>query len=723
MKKATTFCGCSVLVFLLAACLAPLDILATELPKLGISVIPSPQEFVLKGEDFLFSTKMIIVIGENASLEDVFTAKDLVHVLKQDFDMDASISTVDAKGSIILSRKGADKRVGAEGYQLFASAGQILIKAITSAGIFYGTQTLLQLIQKQNGGYKVAGMEITDWPSIMERAVHYDTKHHQDKMEYVEDFIRDLAHYKINMLVWEWEDKLAYTTHPEIGAPGAFTIEEMEQLTRYAHQYHIQIVPLVQGLGHVSFILKWPQHARLREIPSSNWEFCPLKDSTYRLLFDLWGEAIAATPTSTYIHIGSDETYELGSCQLCKSKAAEIGKSGLYLLFVNKAAQHLKSLGRQVMVWERPMGWEMSNSPSIGILPQKGLVLTESYSYEKPDFTFAKKAKSLGFKVYDYDPNPGIEHLFLPYYYKEKGDTKAPGCLQESHEFLTTIPPTGLFDGIITTSWDDSGLHNQVWMLRFALAAAFSWNGQAPTLDEFRDSFFKDYYGANATKMSELFQLMNEGSYYYMSTFERKVWHWGEIGKTHLPDLPRGDALEYDPFWNKEYSAMVKQSVEMQEKMQQVMRTIEGNLKAGVKHAYDFEVFRSIAQLILHTAQTYKDLSELENSIKQAHNLHYEDHALAYQHLEKAQALIKGNMEQRKTVYEELVTTWEKVRLPKGMSTPEKEYFFQQDRARHFANRAPDMNYLLIDEQKLDLEGYSEKLADYMEYYKKTYLQ
>src|SRR5258706_11881748 len=258
-----------------------------------------------------------------------------------------------------------------------------------------------------------------------------------------------------------------------------------------------------------------------------------------------------ATPGSDCIHIGSDETYELGTCNVCRAKAAEIGKSGLYLLFVNKAAQHLKSSGRKVMVWERPMGWETNKSPSIGILPQKGLALTESYD-EKPDFSFAKKAKSLGYKVYGYDPNPGIEHLFLPYSYKEEDETKAPGCLENSYRFLTTIPSTGLFDGIISTSWDDSGLHNQVWMMRFAYAAAFSWNGREPKLVEFQDSFFKNYYGANATNMSELFNLLNEGSYYYMSTFERKVWHWGEIGKTHLPDLPRGDALEYDPFWNKD---------------------------------------------------------------------------------------------------------------------------------------------------------------------------
>jgi hypothetical protein len=64
------------------------------------------------------------------------------------------------------------------------------------------------------------------------------------------------------------------------------------------------------------------------------------------------------------------------------------------------------------------------------------------------------------------------------------------------------------------------------------------------------------------------------------------------------------------------------------------------------------------------------------------------------------------------------VKTWEKTRLPKGMSTPEKKYFYQQDRTRHFANRRPDMGYLIYDEQQLDLEGYLEKLKTYMKQYK-----
>jgi hexosaminidase len=695
----------------------------TKLFDLGYSLIPYPQEVNAGGANISLSLTPVVVLDKNASVEDQFTANELVRGLKSDFNIDASIKAQSSPGSITLTRKGAEKRVGQEGYHLSISSDQIIIRANGAAGLFYGVQTLMQLIRKESDGIKMPEVKITDWPDIRERAAHYDTKHHQDKKEYVKGFIRDLAHYKINMLVWEWEDKLAYPSHPEIGAPGAFTIEEMQEFTRYARQYHVDIVPLVQGLGHVSFILKWPQHEDVREIAASNWEFCPLKEDSYKLLFDLWKDAIQATPGSPFIHIGSDETYELASCDACKAKAAEIGKGGLYLLFVNKAAKYLQSQGRQVMAWEPPMGWEKNESPAVGIKPQNNLILTESYGYENPQFSYAKQSRSLGYKVYAYDPNPGIEHLFLPYFYKQDDDEKiTPGCLENSYEFLTAAATSGAFDGMISTSWDDSGLHNQVWMLHFVTAAAFSWNGKEPKQDEFVQSFFKDYYGPNATNMKELFQLFNDGAFYYMSTFERNVWHHGDIGKTPLPDLPRGDALEYDPFWNKAYSGMIEKSKAMEQKMNRALEIIDKNLHANVKNAYDFEVFRSIAKLIWHTTQTYDDLSQLEKLITQAHRQHFLDHQLAYDYMGKASTLIKNSLKRRETIFNELVATWEKVRLPKGLSTKDKTYFFEQDRARHFANRLPDMQYLIYDEQQLNMEEYDQKLNAYMEYYKERYL-
>ncbi len=687
-------------------------IMASELSNLGLHVIPYPQQVELGGNDFTLKSPVNIVLDKNATKADQQTADMLKKELEEKWGIKATIGTVKGSHNLILSRKGAAKTFGEQGYKLTTDTNVLTIRAKGEDGLFYGVQTIFQLLKKTRGEVLIPGMEITDWPDVKIRAVHYDTKHHQDKGSYVKSFIKDLARYKINMLVWEWEDKFAYQSHPEIGAPGAFTMEEMQEFTRYAREYHVELVPLVQGLGHVSFILKWPQYKDLREVDDSDWEFCPLEDGTYDLMFDLWDEAMEATPGSRYIHIGSDETYELGQCDKCKAKAGEIGNSGLYHTFAGKAAVHLKK-SRKVMLWERPMGWEKNRSPIKGIKPDTDLVLTESYSYRTPDFRYVKEAKSMGFEVFLYDPNPGIEPLFLPYHFRKRGRKMVAGSLENSYNLLSVGSKAQVFDGMINTSWDDSGLHNQMWMLSFINSAQYSWNGAAPQLDEFEDLFFASYYGDNVVDMKELYQLLNEGAYYYAATLERNVWHHGVIGKTHLPDLPRGQNIEHDPYWNAEYKDMVNRSGIQSDKMGRALQIIETNKKLAVDHKYDFELYRTIVDLIDHTCHTYQDLSNLERLITEAHRSAFSDRQSAYNSLQKAEQLIQSSLERRENVFNKLVTTWEKTRLPKGMSTSEKQYFYKPDRARHYANRTPDMSYLIYDEQLLDMEGYLERLREY----------
>ncbi|HOF20848.1 MAG TPA: nitrilase-related carbon-nitrogen hydrolase [Bacteroidales bacterium] len=691
----------------------------SELKQLGLDVIPYPREVTIEGEDFIINEGLMLVLDRNAGKSDRFTAEELIHDLNKKFSISARIGNDGSRPAVVLTRHRVPRSLPAQGYQITVSANRIEIKARSDDGLFYGTQTLLQLIRKEGSVRKVPGMIITDWPDIKNRAVHYDTKHHQDKASYVKDFIREVAYYKINMLVWEWEDKFAYPSHPEIGAPGAFTMEEMQEFTRYARKYHVQIIPLVQGLGHVSYILKWPQHRHLREIEASNWEFCPLKEGSYDLLFDLWKDGIEATPGSEYIHIGSDETYELGSCEQCRAKSEEIGKSGLYHFFIKKSGQFLQSKGRKVMAWESPMGWTRGRSPAKGIEPLKGLILTESYDYETPDLKYVREARSRGFETYAYDPNPEVVPMMVPYFF-EKGEKEGlrTGSLEKSFGFLSHAATSGVFGGMICTSWDDDGLHNQMWMMHFINAAARSWNGNKPSLREFTESYFRNYYGTEASDMEELFRLLNEAVHYFARTMERNVWHYGEIGKTRLPDLPRGDALEYDPFWNTEYREKVGESAEILEKMNRALEIIRKNIESGADHKYDFEIFRTTAELVKHTSLTFLDLSDLENTIRTAHVNRFVNTGVSIDNLLKAQQILENLLERRETVFNDLVKTYETTRFPKGYSTAGKEFFWQQDRARHFAFRRPDMSFLIWDEQLLDIEGYLEKLKNYTEFFR-----
>ncbi len=153
-------------------------------------------------------------------------------------------------------------------------------------------------------------------------------------------------------------------------------------------------------------------------------------------------------------------------------------------------------------------------------------------------------------------------------------------------------------------------------------------------------------------------------------------------------------------------------------RMNRALQIIDNNKKAGVKHAYDFEIFRTNAELIKHTCLTFKDLSDLEYAIKDAHVNRFVDYNVSMNSLMKAQQIVEQSLKRRETVFNDLVNTYDETRLPRGMSTPDKKYFWQQDRARHFAFRRPDMSFLIWDEQKLDLENYLEKLKAYIAFYK-----
>ena len=701
---------CGILAFSPVLAEAP-----TELWRQGISLIPYPQQVEPGGEDFQFGNPVNIVLDSNSPASDKFAAGEMAGSLQELYGIEASIGAAASSGSaIVLTGKGAPEKGDGQGYVITVEPGKITVSG-KGPGLYYGTRSLVQLVQKSREGWMVRGMKISDWPDIRYRAAHYDTKHHQDKSEYVRQLIRELADYKMNVLLWEWEDKFAYESHPEIGAPGAFTPDEMREFTSYARQYHVQIVPLVQGLGHVSFILKWPQYKNLREIEASNWEFCPLKDGSYELLFDLWDEAIAATPGSEFMHIGTDETYELGrgvECG-CRAEAEEIGRYGLMQIFLKRSSEHIREQGRRVISW----GGEYRQEEKIK--PPEGMIVAEFTE----DLDIAKVSRDAGYPAWVYDPNPGIEHLFLPYFYRIRGGEKTIGALENSYRRLSLAAKSGLFEGMVNTSWDDSGLHNQMWMMSWINSAEFSWSGASPSLDEFIEKYFVSYYGPEARDMLELFELFNDAGYYYMDAFEHNVWHHGDVGKTHLPDLPRGDAVEYDPFWKSEYADMLSRSRGQEAAMERARLICRSNMESVVRHGYDFEVFLTMIDLVSHTARTYITLADLEDTITAAHRAHFVSNQEVVSKLEQAAGIVEANLAERDKVFDNLVMVWEKTRLPKGMDTPEKKFFFQQDRARHFAFRRADMSYLICDEQKLGLENYLAQLKEYTNWYKETYSQ
>ncbi|MCK4299765.1 MAG: family 20 glycosylhydrolase, partial [Planctomycetes bacterium] len=482
-----------------------------------------------------------------------------------------------------------------------------------------------------------------------------DTKHHQDKGEYVRWLITTLAHYKVNMLVWEWEDKFAYESHPEVGAPGAFTKKEMQEFTAFAAQHHVQLVPLVQGLGHASFILKHTKWRGLREIPDSSWEFCPLKDGSYNLLFDLWDEAIEATPGSRYLHVGCDETRDLaqGVACGCKALADEHGPDYLLDLFLKRVQEHLKEKGRTMIAWSGRSGGEHAK------------VQPRVFTGWRRDPTGFAELKNAGHEVFCYDPNPGIAPLFLPLQPAEQVTRwnehrrSHPGSLTRSRDTIMGAAQSGLVDGMVCTSWDDSGLHISHWMPRFVCAAEYSWSGKGPTLEEWKVKFARTHFGPEVKDLWRLYRLLQDSAWFYYDSFQRKVWHFGDVGKVHLPDLPHDLDMEYNPYWQRRYADWIQDTRAELRNLEQVFALIHENLARPLRNKHDFSLYLSITNLMQHNARLIRGLGDLERLVGLARDIHFASRPRALGHLRQAIGQARSLVEEREKVYADLVRVWE----------------------------------------------------------------
>ena len=209
-------------------------------------ILPEPQSVeIMKGKGLHYNDLSFIV---NRSGEDYPVLVTMLGSLPH--------KERNGKG-VYLSLSEKEVPQSPEGYVLQVSEKGVFITSSGQAGLFYGCQTLEQLMEdSRDFGLQIPALKITDYPDIAYRAVHLDTKHHLDRMEYYYRMVDKLARYKVNAIIWELEDKFEYSSHPEIASPNAISKQEMQAFCRYARERNIEISPLVQGLGHASFILK-----------------------------------------------------------------------------------------------------------------------------------------------------------------------------------------------------------------------------------------------------------------------------------------------------------------------------------------------------------------------------------------------------------------------------------------------------------------------------------
>ena len=434
-----------------------------------------------------------------------------------------------------------------EGYFLRISADRVEIKSRSEAGLFYGCQSLEQLMEdSREHGVNLPACEITDYPALSWRAVHFDVKHHLDHMDYYYRSIDRLARYKINAVVFEFEDKLRYRRQPLVGAPQAISIDEMAALTRYARKRHIEITPLVQGLGHATFILKHQEYAGLRELAWNPWAFCPLNESTYQVLFDLYRDAIEATPGSKYLHIGGDEIGNIGLCPRCKPMADREGMLSLSLYWLKRVCEFAGQNGRIPVFWddmplkegnvyETTWSDEVTEADAVRAWkegsPKLDRLLTDfpkNCVYMRWNYSMAKQPGNL--LALDWYKTRGLKAMGATATNTEGGMLFQPEIRDKGNmpEGISTIRSFNQLaadrqmEGMLCTAWDDKSPHMENYWRGFIASAEYGWSPEDRTLEEFDKAWLRKEFGLDMPDYLSFFEELRKGSQLWYEAYLRK---------------------------------------------------------------------------------------------------------------------------------------------------------------------------------------------------------
>ncbi|MBZ5855620.1 family 20 glycosylhydrolase [Flavihumibacter profundi] len=434
-----------------------------------------------------------------------------------------------------------------EGYILAITRDRIEITAKGEAGLFYGCQSLEQLLEDaRDNNIPLPSCSITDFPALSYRAVHFDVKHHLDHMNYYYESIDRLARYKINAIVFEFEDKLRYQLQPLVGAPQSISLDEMSALTKYARERYIEITPLVQGLGHATFILKHEQYAGLRELPWNHWAFCPLNEGTYQVLFDLYRDAIKATPGSKYLHIGGDEIGNIGLCPRCKPTADKEGMMSLNLYWLKRVCEFAKENNRIPIFWDdMPLQhaglYKTTWSDEVTAAEateawKKGIATLDSLQQDFP--------KNCVYMRWNYSMarQPG-NILALDWYRQHKlqamvatATNAEGGMLFQADERNKGAASSGIvsirsfiqmaaeknISGMLCTAWDDKSPHMENYWRGFIAAAEYSWSPNGRSLEGFDEAWLQREFGLSLPGYTTLNEQLRAGSLLWYEALYKK---------------------------------------------------------------------------------------------------------------------------------------------------------------------------------------------------------
>src|SRR5690348_9409412 len=276
-------------------------------------LLPRPQQ-ISYGAGHLAVRGLTIELTSPPSPEDRFAAEQLAKWLGSRAGAEIPIREVKGNGpAIMLERAGAvdalpmpgekpgpDSR---EAYELKVAPSGVTVRARSSAGIFYGAETLRQLVEGEGEQASLPEVEIHDWPSLAYRGTMVDMSHGplptEDEVKRQLDF---LARWKANHYYFYSEASIELDGYPLLNPGGRFSQDEVRRIVAYGRDRHIDVIPCLELYGHLHDLFRVEKYSGLADLPHGT-EFDPRNSAVMPLLAD-WAKQMGRLFPSPFVHIG-----------------------------------------------------------------------------------------------------------------------------------------------------------------------------------------------------------------------------------------------------------------------------------------------------------------------------------------------------------------------------------------------------------------------------------
>jgi hexosaminidase len=375
----------------------------------NVSLIPMPQNITFQPGAFVLHSKTVIQTNDVTSFEALFLKESIKNQTGLDLKIAKVVPNSAATIQLIFDVEGPDASNFKENYKLEVTPKSITVKAEYNQGIFYGIQTLLQLIPlAQESDIKIPCLQIFDHPKFKWRGMHLDVGRHFFSTAFIKKYIDYIAMYKMNTFHWHltedqgWRIEIKkYPRLTQVGAwregsmvghyneqkfdslryGGFYTQNEIKEIVAYATARHITIVPEIEMPGHsLAALAAYPELSCTGgpfEV-GKKWGvfddvYCP-KEETFAFLENVLTEVMALFP-SEYIHIGGDECPKTRwkNCPHCQKIIVEKGlkdEHELQSYFIQRIEKFVNSKGRKIIGWDEIL--EGGLAPNAVVMSWRG---------------------------------------------------------------------------------------------------------------------------------------------------------------------------------------------------------------------------------------------------------------------------------------------------------------------------------------------------------------